>query len=86
MVMAVDAQQAERHLAGMPSETELKDRMVRQIVGDLTIPTRCNSPCRSAYTMRRWRRGAVLGPQRPRRAVDRQVGRAAALSGALGGL
>ena len=39
MVMAVDAQQAERHLAGMPSETELKDRMVRQIVGDLTIPT-----------------------------------------------
>jgi len=39
MTMAVDAQQAERHLAGMPSETELKDRMVRQIVGDLTIPT-----------------------------------------------
>jgi hypothetical protein len=39
MVMAVDAQQAERHLAGMSSETELKDRMVRQIVGDLTIPT-----------------------------------------------
>lgn len=39
MMMAVDAQQAARHLAGMPSETELKDRMVRQIVGDLTIPT-----------------------------------------------
>jgi hypothetical protein len=39
MTMAVDAQQASRHLAGMPSETELKDRMVRQIVGDLTIPT-----------------------------------------------
>jgi hypothetical protein len=39
MTMAVDAQQAGRHLAGMPSETELKDRMVRQIVGDLTIPT-----------------------------------------------
>jgi hypothetical protein len=39
MVMAVDAQQAAKHLAGMPSETELKDRMVRQIVGDLTIPT-----------------------------------------------
>ena len=37
--MAVDAQQAEKHLAGMPSETELKDRMVRQIVGDQTIPT-----------------------------------------------
>ena len=39
MAMAVDAQQAEKHLAGMPSEAELKDRMVRQIVGDLTIPT-----------------------------------------------
>ena len=39
MTMAVDAQQAERHLAGMPSEAELKDRMVRQIVGDLAIPT-----------------------------------------------
>ncbi|WP_149587311.1 hypothetical protein [Tabrizicola flagellatus] len=39
MTMAVDAQQAAKHLAGMPSEAELKDRMVRQIVGDLTIPT-----------------------------------------------
>lgn len=39
MTMAVDASQAEKHLAGMPSETELKDRMVRQIVGELTIPT-----------------------------------------------
>ena len=39
MTMAVDAQQAARHLAGMPSETELKDRMVRQIVGEQTIPT-----------------------------------------------
>ena len=39
MGMAVDAQQAERHLLGMASESELKDRMVRQIVGDLTIPT-----------------------------------------------
>ena len=39
MTMAVDASQAAKHLAGMPSEAELKDRMVRQIVGDLTIPT-----------------------------------------------
>ncbi|WP_259444718.1 hypothetical protein [Neotabrizicola shimadae] len=39
MVMAVDAAQAEKHLAGMASEAELKDRMIRQIVGDLTIPT-----------------------------------------------
>jgi len=40
MVMANDAQQAGKHLAGMASETELKDRMVRQVVGDLTIPTK----------------------------------------------
>ncbi|MFC3088305.1 hypothetical protein [Tabrizicola soli] len=39
MTMAVDASQAAKHLAGMPSEAELKDRMIRQIVGDLTIPT-----------------------------------------------
>lgn len=39
MVMAVDASQAEKHLSGMASEAELKDRMVRQVVGDLTIPT-----------------------------------------------
>jgi hypothetical protein len=40
MVMANDAQQAERHLSGMASEAELKDRMVRQIVGDLANPTK----------------------------------------------
>lgn len=40
LVMANDAQQAERHLAGMASEAELKDRMIRQIVGDLALPTK----------------------------------------------
>ncbi len=39
MVMAVDAHQAEKHLAGMASEAELKDRMIRQIVGEQAIPT-----------------------------------------------
>lgn len=39
LVMAVDAQQAGKHLAGMAAEAELKDRMIRQIVRDLTIPT-----------------------------------------------
>ncbi len=38
MMMAVDAQQADKHLAG-PTEGEIKDRMIRQIVGDLSIPT-----------------------------------------------
>ena len=40
MVMANDAQQAEKHLAGMASEAELKDRMVRSIVGDLAVPVK----------------------------------------------
>ena len=39
MTMAVDASQAAKHLGGMASEAELKDRMVRQIVGDLAVPT-----------------------------------------------
>lgn len=39
LFMANDAAQAARHLEGMPSEADLKDRMIRQIVGDQTIPT-----------------------------------------------
>jgi len=40
LFMANDALQADRHLAGMPSETEIKDRMIRQIVGEQALPTR----------------------------------------------
>ncbi|MCY4334764.1 MAG: hypothetical protein OXC60_08840 [Litoreibacter sp.] len=40
MKMANDAQQAAKHLAGMRTGPELKDEMIRQIVGDLTIPTK----------------------------------------------
>ncbi len=40
LTMANDAQQAGRHLAGSMSRDDLKDAMVRQIVGELTIPTR----------------------------------------------
>ena len=38
MLMALDAAQVDKHLGGMASEAELKDRMVRQIVRDLTAP------------------------------------------------
>ena len=38
MMMALDAAQVQKHLGGMASEAELKDRMVRQIVRDLTVP------------------------------------------------
>ncbi|MFN3846510.1 MAG: hypothetical protein ACK4RZ_11930 [Paracoccaceae bacterium] len=39
MMMAVDAAQVEKHLSGSASVAELKDRMVRRIVGDLALPT-----------------------------------------------
>ena len=38
MVMALDAAQVQKHLGGMASEAELKDRMVRQMLRDLTVP------------------------------------------------
>ena len=40
LVMANDAQQAEKHLTHLPSESQIKDAMIRQIIGELTIPTR----------------------------------------------
>ncbi len=40
LTMANDAQQAGRHLAGSRSVAQLKDDMIRQIVGDLAIPTK----------------------------------------------
>jgi hypothetical protein len=39
MMMALDAAQVQKHLGGMASVTELKDRMVRQILRDLEVPT-----------------------------------------------
>ena len=40
MTMANDAQQAERHLANMASEAQLKDDMVRTIISDRTVPAK----------------------------------------------
>lgn len=40
LVMANDAQNAAQHLRSLASEEEIKDAMIRQIVGELTIPTR----------------------------------------------
>ncbi|GGE16118.1 hypothetical protein SAMN05421774_104201 [Gemmobacter megaterium] len=39
LFMANDTAQAMGHLAALPSEDELKDRMIRQIVGEHTLPT-----------------------------------------------
>jgi hypothetical protein len=40
MEMAADATQAERHLQGMPTAEEIKDRMVRHILSERTTPLR----------------------------------------------
>jgi hypothetical protein len=40
MTMANDAQQAARHLENMPSESDLKDQMVRTIISERTSPTK----------------------------------------------
>lgn len=40
LTLANDTLQAKAHLAGLPPREELLDRMVRQIVGDLSVPTR----------------------------------------------
>lgn len=40
LTMANDAAQAHRHLSEMPDRAALTDGMVRQIVGELTIPTK----------------------------------------------
>lgn len=40
ITMASDAQQAERHLAGMPSADELKKQMVEVIISDRAVPTK----------------------------------------------
>ncbi|UWR71861.1 hypothetical protein [Phaeobacter inhibens] len=40
MTMANDAQQAERHLANMASEEQLKDDMVRTIISERTTPSK----------------------------------------------
>ncbi len=40
LTMANDAQQAQRHLANMPSEAELKDDMVRTIISQQQVPTK----------------------------------------------
>ncbi|WP_047996810.1 hypothetical protein [Puniceibacterium sp. IMCC21224] len=40
MVMANDAMQAAAHLDGLPTTDALKDQMVRQIIGEQSVPTR----------------------------------------------
>ncbi|QYK43428.1 MAG: hypothetical protein KF887_04030 [Paracoccaceae bacterium] len=63
MVMANDALQAERHLSGMASETEIKDRMIRTIVGDLIIPTQLQFALSQRLYYEALRQGGLFWPR-----------------------
>ncbi|MFN4157317.1 MAG: hypothetical protein ACK4GO_02790 [Gemmobacter sp.] len=63
MVMANDALQAERHLSGMASEAELKDRMIRTIVGDLIIPTQLQFALSQRLYYEALRQGGLFWPR-----------------------
>jgi hypothetical protein len=63
MVMANDAVQADKHLAGMASEPELKDRMVRAIVGDLAIPTQLQFALSQRLYYEALRQGGLFWPR-----------------------
>lgn len=63
MVMANDALQAEKHLAGMASEAELKDRMIRAIVGDLVIPTQLQFALSQRLYYEALRQGGLFWPR-----------------------
>jgi hypothetical protein len=61
--MANDALQAEKHLAGMASEAELKDRMIRAIVGDLVIPTQLQFDLSQHLYYEALRQGGLFWPR-----------------------
>jgi hypothetical protein len=69
LVMANDAQQAERHLRHMPTVEALKDEMVRSIVGDLTIPSKLQFTLSQRLYYEELSRGALFWAQNDPEAV-----------------
>ncbi len=63
MTMANDAHQAERHLRGLPSADDLKDQMIRKIVGDLEIPTKLQYAMSQRKYYEELQRGELFWPQ-----------------------
>lgn len=61
--MAVDAGQASRHLQGMPDEATLKDEMIRQIVGERTVPTRLQYALSQRLYFEALKQGGLFWPQ-----------------------
>ncbi len=71
LTMANDAQQADRHLAGSMTVPELKDEMIRQIVGELTIPTKLQFACAQRMYYEALKQGGLFWAQNDPQAVWR---------------
>lgn len=67
--MAVDAQQANKHLAGMMPVSDLKSEMVRAIVGDLKIPTKLQFALSQRLYYEQLKRGELFWAQNDPQAV-----------------
>lgn len=77
-VMAADAQQAGKHLAGMPAAEVLKDEMVRQILSERVIPTKLQYALSQRLYYEALERGGLFWPQMHPQAepmADGQTGR-----------
>lgn len=69
MKMANDVQQAETHLANMPSVDVLKNDMVRTIVGDLSIPTKLQFALSQRLYYEALAEGGLFWPTNDARAI-----------------
>ena len=63
LTMANDAQQARRHLDGMPDEPSLKDQMVRSIISDQTVPTKLQFALSQRLYYQELRKGQLFWAQ-----------------------
>lgn len=69
LTMANDAAQAGSHLADLPDVGTLKDQMVQQIVGDLSIPTRLQFALSQRLYYEALQRGDIFWAQNDPKAV-----------------
>ena len=69
MVMANDAQQAERHLREMSSVDEMKRDMLAQIIGELEIPTRLQFALSQRLYYEELQRGGLFWPRNDPEAI-----------------
>lgn len=69
--MAADAAQAQASLAGMASATDLKDQMVREIVGERRVPTRLQYALSQRLYHEALAEGGLFWPQMHPQAVFR---------------